>query len=108
MVKVARTKKRGRLSTFSASLTTKQIEWLRSHFKPQEALRNAIDTAMQNSLEPLKKKEAELQDMWRLLTSAYQAQGEKGGKRKEELIKRIQATRAKIDEVHKKMDDLKY
>lgn len=106
MVKVARTKKRGRLSTFSASLTTKQIEWLRSHFKPQEALRNAIDTAMQNSLESLKKKEAELIDMWRLLTTA--AQSNVGDEREKELIERIEATWAKIEEVRKKMDDLKY
>lgn len=99
-------KKRGKLSTFSASLTTKQIEWLRSHFKPQEALRNAIDIAMQNSLESLKKKETELFDMWRLLTTA--AQSDVDPERKKELIERIQATWAKIEEVRKKMDDLKY
>lgn len=103
MVKVARTKKRGRLSTFSASLTTKQIEWLRSHFKPQEVLRNAIDTAMQNSLDSLQKKEAELFDMWRLLTSATTNDSE----RQKELTKRVATTWKEIEEVRKKMDNLK-
>jgi len=106
VVKVARTKKRGRLSTFSASLTTKQIEWLRSHFKPQEVLRNTIDTAMQNSLESLKKKEAELIDMAHLLGDSVQTTQDHEWRK--ELTKRIATTWKEIEEVRKKMDDLKY
>ena len=102
-------KERGRYNSFSASLTTKEIEWLRSHPKPQEALRNIIDTAIEqqenNDIKLLKKKEAELIDMYRLLTDAA---NNTTGKRQEELTKRARATWEKYEELTEQIRRAKY
>lgn len=99
-------KKREKVYAYSASITMRHIQWLQSYPKPQEALRKVLDEAMRNSLKPLKRKEAKLLDMYRILGDALKSEGITE-KRREEIAKRMRSTWEEYQNVQEEINFLK-